>query len=438
MLNDGPPLIFVKLLSLAVILAIAAVGIAFAEELPIDEVQTQAIMEKAEVLETEIQRRQQEVALQPQESKEYQTGFEDGYNKAILDLLKSKLLNDPTLSPKPKGAGLYATTARQSPQRSAPQYREDASPAAAFSSPALTIAVPATAVVSIMPMENSSNSVTTVEPEAPSTSINTAATTVVTTVPADQATPQQQQITAQDWLQKSNAYLGAKNWQQAIDAATQAIALDNNLVDSYVVRSWAHAENGQSQQALEDVAAAIQLDPQNALAYNNRAYVHELLNNTENAQQDYQQACTLGYQPACETVVKLKQVIEQQRQAAMQATIKELTDKSYQQFQQQDWQGVVATATELLELDPENTVALVNRAGAYAELSNYQQALDDCNTALIVDPNMGVAYNNKGYVLELMGELKKAVMEYETACVLGVQQSCGDFKRLSQKVSALN
>ena len=132
MLNDGPPLIFVKLLSLAVILAIAAVGIAFAEELPIDEVQTQAIMEKAEVLETEIQRRQQEVALQPQESKEYQTGFEDGYNKAILDLLKSKLLNDPTLSPKPKGAGLYATTARQSPQRSAPQYREDASPAAAF------------------------------------------------------------------------------------------------------------------------------------------------------------------------------------------------------------------------------------------------------------------------------------------------------------------
>ena len=83
-------------------------------------------------------------------------------------------------------------------------------------------------------------------------------------------------------------------------------------------------------------------------------------------------------------------------------------------------------------------MALVNRAGAYAELSNYQQALDDCNTALIVDPNMGVAYNNKGYVLELMGELKKAVMEYETACVLGVQQSCGDFKRLSQKVSALN
>ena len=131
MLNNGSPLIFVKSFSMAIILTIAAVGITIAEELPIDEVQTQAIMEKAEVLETEIQRRQQEVALQPQESKEYQTGFEDGYNKAILDLLKSKLLNDPTLSPKPKGAGLYATTRAQFSRQRALQYREDVAPTAA-------------------------------------------------------------------------------------------------------------------------------------------------------------------------------------------------------------------------------------------------------------------------------------------------------------------
>ena len=59
--------------------------------------------------------------------------------------------------------------------------------------------------------------------------------------------------------------------------------------------------------------------------------------------------------------------------------------------------------------------------------------MDDCNTALILDPKMAIAYNNKGYVLELMGELKKAAMEYETACVLGVQQSCSDYQRLSNQ-----
>jgi tetratricopeptide (TPR) repeat protein len=262
-------------------------------------------------------------------------------------------------------------------------------------------------------------------------SISTTTAETPAGAPMEQVTPQH---SAQDWLQKSNTYLAEKNWQQAIDSATQAMALDSGLVDSYIVRSWAYAENGQSQQAMEDIAAAIRLDPKNALAYNNRAYIHELLNNVDKAQQDYEQACTLGYQPACETVDKLKQVLQQQNLAA----IKELTDRSYQLFQQQDWQGVVKTTSELLMLDPENTAALVNRAGAYTELGEYNKALEDCNTALIADPNMAIAYNNKGYVLELMGELKKAAMEYETACVLGVQQSCSDYKRLSQKVSTLN
>jgi hypothetical protein len=49
---------------------------------------------------------------------------------------------------------------------------------------------------------------------------------------------------------------------------------------------------------------------------------------------------------------------------------------------------------------------------------------------------MGVAYNNKGYALELMGQPGKAATEYETACYLGVQPSCADFERLTKQVSA--
>ena len=431
MLNNGSPLTCVKSFPMVLILTIAVVGQTIADELALDKAQTHAIMLKTEVLEAEIQQRQQEAAVGAMESKEYQTGFEDGYNQAILDLLKSKLLNDPTLSPKPKGAGLHATSVTSSQQK-ALQQRDGTTPTpAVLASPTLSADVA------------SSGSTSAAAP------ITAATTTIVTSItaaaspsldqPASQQSqqpqqPQQPAMTARDWLQNSHTYLSEKNWEQAIEAATHAIALDSSLVDSYIVRTWAHAETNQSEQALEDIATAIRLDPKNALAYNNRAYVHELLNSPDKAQQDYQQACALGYQPACETVVKLKKVLEQQRQA----TINELTDRSYRQFQQQDWRGVVQTATELLVLDPESTVALVNRAGAYTELGKYTNALDDCNAALIVDPNMGIAYNNKGYVLELMGELKKAAMEYETACVLGVQQSCSDHKRLSQQVSVLD
>ncbi|WP_455211366.1 tetratricopeptide repeat protein [Kaarinaea lacus] len=491
MFNKALQITCTKSFFVVLIIVVVNVRMGVAEELPLSQKQTQVLVEKAEVLEAEIQRRQQAVSVQVEDSKEYQSGFEDGYNKAILDLLKSKLLKDPSLSPKPRGAGLQATAAKHSAQQRPRQYEPVANPSAAVTSPAVPVEVPEVSLVPLVPMVSSgagissgagvssgaeissgsgvssasgvsSGTKATSEVHANESAVTSAAAEMAETpavdsvvistttsvsagtsssalsatanTPVAQTTPQQQQAAAQDWLQKSNSYLTEKRWQQAIDAATQAVALDSTLVDSYIVRSWAYAENGQNQQAMTDIDTAIGMDPDNALAYNNRAYIYELLYDAHNAQQNYQQACELGYQPACDTVSKLKQVLEQQRLAK----IGELTDRSYQQFQRQEWRGVVKTTTELLALDPENTAALVNRAGAFTELGEYQKAMEDCNTALIIDPNMAIAYNNKGYVLELMGELKKAAMEYETACVLGVQQSCSDHKRLSQKVSALN
>lgn len=540
-----------------------------AEDLNLEKRQTQVLVERTEVLDAEIQQRQQEMAGQSVESKEYQSGFEDGYNKAIVDLLKSKLLHDPTLSPKPKGDGLYSARKTRPPANQQPARQESLQrqvtapspdnsapiqpelPTATFTAPATVNIMnrgvgtasaaavagagilesssrastnsPSSSAVSIKssdsvtakPKNTSAKTIneipTAMRPATPSqaapgtstvsaaensqqhptstgqqasqhapqqivqhntqqfaeqgtqhtaptaspaasdaatqassqasaetttpttTQVTTQATTQTATSVATQPTPQRRinDKTARQWLQESNDYVAQKSWRSAIHAATQALRLDANLADAYVVRSWAHAESGQHQQALQDIGNAIGLDSGNAVAYNNRAYVHELMNNGQKAQQDYQQACSLGYRPACDTARKLKQLAEQQRQA----NIDDLTKASYRQFQQKDWQGVVKTTTQLLELDPENTTALVNRAGAYTELGLYSKALNDCNTALILDPNMAIAYNNKGYVLELMGELKKAAMEYETACVLGVEQSCGDFKRLSQKVS---
>jgi tetratricopeptide (TPR) repeat protein len=452
-----PPFSTMRVLALSAVISgfnFVVLNESLAEELPISKDQSQALLNKTVALESEIQRRQLEPAVQPAESPGYQSGYEDGYNKAIIDLLKSKLLNDPSLSPKPKGAGLYAMDKANSTvnlqqveqypsQRMAPMSDVVISPAPltpiTAASPAPLVPM-ATVPLATVPLATLTSGVTSSGSSvaAPADSITTQATTATTGTPAEgivkpQVTVQPQpHIMAQQWLQKSNDYVADKKWQQAINAATHAVALDSSLLDAYIVRSWANAENGQHQQALADIATAIRLDPNNALAYNNRAYIQELLNNIDKAQQDYQQACTLGYQPACETLRKLNQMLEQQRLT----NIKELTNKSYQQFQQKDWRGVVKTTTELLVVDPENTDALANRAGAYTELGLYSKALEDCNAALILDPNMAIAYNNKGYVLELQGELKKAAMEYETACVLGVQQSCSDHKRLSQKVSA--
>ena len=523
----------------------SAIGETLDEKLPIGGDQQQVLMEKTATLEAQIQQRQQqqvENTERPQDSMEYQAGFSDGYNKAIIDLVKSRLLNDRSLLPKPMAGGIqhapYAQpTARAmtdpltSPAAVGQPYRPSpdpvvtrpmlqnnadpysvsqhameqndtdqnainpntgnsqasyegeggqvpqATPAVQFPAPVVATQPSASTAAEVTPSGVTDNPSVVTQDEVTTviTTTTTAATTAITSTPSQvvvtspvtsradsnsnvenrgandmpsrpvvapttnapitnapitnaPTTAASSRERVQGWLQKGNAHLKEKEWSKAIDAATAAMAIDPGTVESYIMRSWAYAEGGQYQRALDDTVMAIKLDPNNALVYNNRAYVYELENEQTKAQESYQQACDLNYQPACATAQKLKRMVEQQHKTK----ISELTDLSYQQFQQKDWKGVIKTTTDLLALDPENTVALVNRAGAYTELGLYNKALDDCNNALIIDPNMAIAYNNKGYVLELTGQLKKAAMEYETACVLGVQQSCGDFKRLSR------
>jgi tetratricopeptide (TPR) repeat protein len=465
----------------------AAFGENAGESLPISADQSQALIEKAVAMEAQIQqrRRQQQRQQQRQEqrqeqqstqrqedaarrSREYQTGFSDGYNKAILDLVKSRLLNDPSLSPKLIKSSLRQTTcvkpatahslsvrpvllqphpsmantavqaeqasrSEKLPNDSAPQFSNSAieptnrSPivttavTTAKATPDVadnrdqdagkttvdstgtalktaTVTTITTATSAVAPVEGTHIVVTeTMQNAAAATGSDSAKTTPAkplvsnpstqpsTETGADTDTATQDAV--QSWIQKGNAYLKARQWQQAISAATGAIALDASLVDSYILRSWAYAENGQTQKAMEDIHSAIGMAPDNGLAYNNLGYVNELLNNRGKAQESYQKACDLNYQPACATARKLKQIVAQEQKAR----IDRLTNLSYQQFQQKDWKGVVKTATELLRLDPQNTVALVNRAGAYTEMGLYNRAMDDCNNALIIDPDMGLA-----------------------------------------------
>lgn len=364
-----------------------------AEELPIRSDTSHILLEKTAALEAEIQHRQQEATIEPEKSKEYKTGYTDGYNKAVLDLVKAKLLNDSSLIPKQT---VVSEQSHRKPHTN--QLQQNGEPL-------------------VENEEVQSNQLQQMD-------------IVSEPLPALSMAPVKK-VTAEDFLQKSNSFLMVKNWSEAINAATEAILLDSALVDSYIVRSWAYAESGETQKALSDTNTAIRLDANNALAYNNRAYINELMNNSAKAKADYHRACELQYAPACDTVRKIDELMEQQRLDKINA----LSDLSYEQFQQKDWRGVIETTTKLLNMAPNNSVALVNRAGAYTELGEYKKALEDCNSALIIEPNMAIAYNNKGYALELMGDVEKAALEYETACVLGVQQSCADFKRLSQKIS---
>lgn len=357
---------FVFSVSCAVTFCIGALADSYAanadaQKIPTHKPQTQhtssntsALSKRSERLEFEIEKRQRE-ALKGNDAaaKSYQQGYQDGYNKAVLDLVKAKLMpTDPSAAKSLAGMG----------------------------------------------------------------AINNAA-----------SDPSIDKHDSMFWIEKSVMGLNNRQWDLAIEAANEAIKADAHHIAPFINRAWAYSEKGFIQRAISDANQAILIDQNNALAYNNRGYANELAGQLIDAKVDYQQACNLGHQPACDYSVKLSGLIA----ADINKQIAMLVPQSFEKFQDKDWVAVENLTTRIINLDPANSVAYVNRAGARTELGQLDKALDDSNRAIQLNPGFGIAYNNQAYVYELMGERKLAASSYARACELGVTQSCSDKRRMA-------
>jgi flagellar motor protein MotB len=111
-----------------------------------------------------------------------------------------------------------------------------------------------------------------------------------------------------DWIAQSYASLNSRQWDDAINAASEAIKIDSNIPEPFVNRSWGYAEKGDYNRSIADATRAITIDPNNRVAYNNRAYARELAGDIDRAKADYRKSCELGFKVSCETVAKITEL----------------------------------------------------------------------------------------------------------------------------------
>lgn len=104
------------------------------------------------------------------------------------------------------------------------------------------------------------------------------------------------------WAEKSTKSLLNSEWDQGIESASIAIALDPKLAAAYVNRAWAYVEKGLYDAAIQDCNVALTLDSRNAQAYNNRGLAYQKKGNMELAAKNYKKACKLGLAVACENL----------------------------------------------------------------------------------------------------------------------------------------
>jgi len=259
---------------------------------------------------------------------------------------------------------------------------------------------------------------------------------------------------ARVWAQTSFEYLQKHAWSDAAQAATSAIAIDANFYVPYINRGLAYIHLGQLEESIRDSNIAISLNPRSGEAFNNRGYAYQELGRQEEAKADYRMACALNEEPGCDNYKDLtgmrpdnvKDLVRQLNQgsytenfnkdnqsANVKARVANLIAQSFTAFSQKNWNNVIKLSDEILSYDPNNLTALANRAGALAESGQLTRALDDCNKALSIDGNYALAHHNKGYVYELMGQVDKAISEYQFSCGQNIAASCSEHRRLTQR-----
>ncbi len=87
-------------------------------------------------------------------------------------------------------------------------------------------------------------------------------------------------------------------------------------------------------------------------------------------------------------------------------------------FEAGNHQQAIAEYDQAIELDPEMAMAYYNRGRAYLSLGEYEKVIADLDRAIELDPEMAMAYNNRGYVYDNLGEYEKAIADYDRALEL--------------------
>ncbi|KAG0243414.1 hypothetical protein B0O80DRAFT_450038 [Mortierella sp. GBAus27b] len=111
--------------------------------------------------------------------------------------------------------------------------------------------------------------------------------------------------------------------------------------------------------------------------------------------------------PTPAPVPKVEPTEEQKKNA------EELKVAGNRKVSEKDYAEAVRLYGEAIILNPSNAVYYANRAAAYSQMGDHQNAIKDSLKAAEVDPNYSKAYSRLGHAYFSVGKYKEAVSAYE-------------------------
>ena len=214
---------------------------------------------------------------------------------------------------------------------------------------------------------------------------------------------------ANEWFEKGSIYNLNHEHDQAIEAYTNAIALNPDYVEAYDRRGIAYYNKGLLQndkllidRAVEDFKRVALLKPQTLAGAWAQGVIDFSQNQYAKALASFSKAVTfdpeseLGYLGRGITYAATKQF-----DRALEEYTRAIAAKGF-------WQAI----------------SYQNRAIIYAQKGQYDMAVQDMNQAIALVPNNAHFYYLRGLVRAMTKDMEKANADYDKACKMGNKNGC--------------
>ena len=88
-------------------------------------------------------------------------------------------------------------------------------------------------------------------------------------------------------------------------------------------------------------------------------------------------------------------------------------DQGYKLAEEGRYDEAIEECNKAIELDPNLAMAYNNRAWAYNEKGQWDLAIADCNKTIELDPNLAMAYGNRALAYKQQGKKAEAIADFE-------------------------
>lgn|SRR3990167_1187053 len=212
-----------------------------------------------------------------------------------------------------------------------------------------------------------------------------------------------------DWKEKGNEALKNGELDKAIEYFTNGINEDSGNAILYSNRAATYAQKKEWKESLADAENAIKYNPNWSKAYSRKALALFHLGTYEQAIENYQKAADLEQNPQIKTsTLESLDLVKKTMKAAEANVLGE------EQLNRGQTASAITFFNQAIEVEPLNTLYLINRAHAYNLARKYDLGIADADKVIQLAPLWHKGYQRKGDALFGQEKYELAAGAYAT------------------------